>query len=127
MTATAGERLIYDGDCGFCTRSAKWASQQGRAFPIQPWQTVDDLAALGLTVEDVTTAAYWIEADGTRRRGHEAVGRALVERGALWKALGKVVLSRPLRPLATLVYARVAANRHRMPGGTAACRIDQRP
>ena len=28
-----------------------------------------------------------------------------------------------LRALAGLVYPRIAANRHRMPGGTAACRI----
>ncbi|MGY2126948.1 thiol-disulfide oxidoreductase DCC family protein [Blastococcus sp. SYSU DS0617] len=119
--------LIYDADCGFCTRSATWIARGGKAFPLQAWQFIDDLADYGLTFEDVATAAYWIEADGAKLRGSDAIGRALVQRGGVWKVAGRAIMSRPVRPLARWVYGHVATNRHRMPGGTSACRVDLPP
>lgn len=127
MATRAQGRLIYDADCGFCTRSARWLAQDGAAFEIVSWQGLPDLGALGLTVEDVTTAAYWQAGDGTLSRGADAIARSLVARGGVFALTGRVLLVPPVRQLAHLVYGRVAVNRHRMPGGTGACRIDQRP
>lgn len=45
--------LIFDGDCGFCTTSARfatrWVDRRDR-YDIAPWQEVD-LARFGLTEE----------------------------------------------------------------------------
>ena len=39
--------VIYDADCGFCTRSAEFLGRRS-ACEISPWQSLD-LAAVGLT------------------------------------------------------------------------------
>jgi predicted DCC family thiol-disulfide oxidoreductase YuxK len=115
--------LVYDGDCGFCTRSASWIA---RRLPptcrAQPWQALD-LASVGLSEADVTTAAYWIEPDGRRRRGSEAVAAALVAAGGAWRPLGVLLGVPPLSWLARAVYRLIADNRHRLPGSTEACRV----
>jgi predicted DCC family thiol-disulfide oxidoreductase YuxK len=115
--------LVYDADCSFCTRSAR---SLGRHLhppaAIAPWQGLD-LAAAGLTVADVRSAAWWLDADGRRWRGHEAIGQALVAaRG--WRAVcGHLILVPPLAWLARPIYAVVARNRSKMPGGTDACEL----
>ncbi|QCW49231.1 DUF393 domain-containing protein [Nocardioides dongxiaopingii] len=114
--------IVYDADCGFCTRTADWVGSHGTATT-QPWQTLD-LEPLGLTVDDVTTAAYWLDADGrVTARGAGAVAAALRSCRGGWRVLGHLVYARPVRPLADVVYRWVAANRYRMPGSTDACRI----
>jgi predicted DCC family thiol-disulfide oxidoreductase YuxK len=118
--------LVYDGDCAFCTRTARRVERRlhGRA-DVQAWQFLD-LAALDLTVRDVTTAAWWI--DGPRRdRGHRAIGRALVAVGGAWGVVGRLLLVPPVSWVARPVYALVARFRHRMPGATDACRLDDQP
>jgi predicted DCC family thiol-disulfide oxidoreductase YuxK len=116
-------QLVYDADCGFCTTCARWASRVQRAYRTTAWQELGDLAAVGLTLDDVTTAAYWLGDDGRLWRGPDAVAMALVQRGGPLALAGHLIASRPVRPLAALVYRWVAANRHRMPGSTAACRV----
>lgn len=123
---TAGE-LIYDADCGFCTRSATWVAGPGRAFPLVPWQSLPDLADLGLTEDDVVSAAYWRSGDGSLWRGADAIAQALVARGGVLRMAGTLLLRTPLRLLARPVYRWVAANRYRMPGSTEACRLSPPP
>jgi predicted DCC family thiol-disulfide oxidoreductase YuxK len=121
-TSTSGT-IVYDADCGFCTWCADWVRARSDA-DAQPWQALD-LEALGLTVDDVTTAAYWLDGSGrVAARGAAAASAALRScRRPWWRLLGAVTGARVLRPLADRVYAVVAANRHRLPGGTAACKI----
>lgn len=117
-------RLIFDGDCAFCTTTAQWA---GRHLPadtdVVPWQRVS-LAPLGLSEADVTTAVYWVDERGRTWRGHRAAGQALLAMGGAWRALGWLCLVPPTSWVARALYRVVAINRHRMPGGTAACRLD---
>ncbi|MEO9322396.1 DCC1-like thiol-disulfide oxidoreductase family protein [Nocardioides sp. C4-1] len=121
MSATG--TIVYDADCGFCTWCADWVRARSDA-KARPWQDLD-LDALGLTVDDVTTAAYWLGPDGrVAHRGAGAAAAALRScRRIYWRVLGRVVGARLLRPVAARVYALVAANRHRLPGGTAACKL----
>jgi predicted DCC family thiol-disulfide oxidoreductase YuxK len=119
-----GGVLIYDGDCAFCARSLGLARRLGATEPAQPWQALD-LDAYDLTEADVTEAAWFI-AEGVRARGHEAVARMLQSSThASVRLVGRVVGSRLLRPIASRAYAWVAAHRHELPGGTAACAIDK--
>jgi predicted DCC family thiol-disulfide oxidoreductase YuxK len=117
--------LIYDGDCAFCARSLGWARKLGATAPAQPWQMVD-LAGYGLTEDDVSEAAWFI-ADGVRARGHEAIAEMLASsRHRVVRIAGALIGSRILRPFSSRAYAWVAAHRHQLPGGTAACSIQGR-
>jgi predicted DCC family thiol-disulfide oxidoreductase YuxK len=112
--------LVYDGDCGFCTRSARWARSLGCAVDIAPWQEFD-LTAAGLTAEEAD-ARVQLVLGTTSYSGHEAIGEALrTSRHWPVRALGRLVLVRALRPLASRTYNWVAAHRHRLPGGSPQC------
>ena len=120
----AGGRLIYDADCGFCTRSARWlAGPQADRVRIIPWQAVADLAKLGLREDDVTNQAYWQEDSGTLKPGSEAIAAAMVARGGPAAGVGRLIASPSVAPVAASVYRWVAAHRHQMPGSTDACRL----
>ena len=106
--------LIYDGDCGICNQSADWARAHLPADTrIVPWQSVDDLAALGLTVADVETAAYWVDDDSTLHRGEAAAAAVLRRAGGPWRVAGAALDAPLVQPLARRLYYWVAANRHR--------------
>jgi predicted DCC family thiol-disulfide oxidoreductase YuxK len=114
--------LVFDGDCGFCTTSAQWFERNDRSgAEATPWQFLD-LDALGLTEQQVSTAAYWVDDDGLRR-GHRAVAAALQQCGPGWRVVGRLLDLAPVRPFASLGYRLVSRYRHRLPGGTPACRI----
>lgn len=117
--------LIYDGDCGFCTTTAKWVERRvGDDVAVEPWQSLD-LDAYGLTVEEVMAAAYWVDADGMARSRHLAVAGALQAIGLPWKPVGWLIERRPISWLAAVAYRLIAANRYRLPGSTEACRFPQ--
>ncbi|MFZ2502997.1 MAG: DCC1-like thiol-disulfide oxidoreductase family protein [Nocardioides sp.] len=114
--------LIYDGDCGFCVRSLGWGLRLGITCRHQPWQATD-LAALGLTEGDVTTAAWFVRGE-EKWAGHLAVAAALrTSRYRVVRALGRVAGRRLLeRPLAAC-YAWIARHRHELPGRASACQM----
>ena len=116
--------LIFDGDCGFCTTSAGWIE---RRLPddvrVAPWQILD-LEQYGLTESDVTTAAYWVDAEGTAWRGHLGIGKSLIAAGGIWTLPGHLIVRPPVTWLASPIYGWIARNRHRMPGASEACRVD---
>jgi predicted DCC family thiol-disulfide oxidoreductase YuxK len=120
--------LVFDGDCGFCTTSARWIE---RRLPddvdVVAWQSVPDLSALGLTVGDVTSAAWWVEPGRPPRGGHLAIGASLRAAGGAWGLLGRALLLPPLRWMGGPVYRLISRYRYKLPGATDACRIDQRP
>ena len=119
--------LVYDGDCGFCTRSAALAR---RVLPadcaVVPWQGAD-LAAVGTTAERARREALWVSRTGEVVGGARAVAAALREAGSGWALLGRLLQLPPIGLLADAVYRVVAANRMRLPGGTAACALPPRP
>lgn len=115
--------LVFDGDCGFCTRCVGLVPKSARrTTKVVPYQRAD-LAGLGLTAAECADAVQWVGDDGSRARGHEAVGRLLQHAGGVWRLVGSVLLVPPVSWLAALVYRLVAANRMRLPGGTPACAL----
>ena len=119
--------LIYDGDCGFCTKTARWL-QSRLATPISvvPWQSIDDLGALGLSELDVSTAVYWVDAYGRTSRGALGAARALTHSKGPLALVGWLLLLPPARQLAALAYPVIARNRQHLPGATAACAMPAR-
>jgi predicted DCC family thiol-disulfide oxidoreductase YuxK len=118
--------LIYDGDCSFCSSSVRWITGHWHG-PQQaiPWQHLgtDRLELLGLTLDDVRRAAWWIEPAGGRSRGHLAIARALQAAHGWPSVAGRILLVPPFRWLGAGAYPLIARWRHRLPGGTPACRM----
>ena len=56
-------RLLYDADCGFCTRSAVFGRRLGLRAEILPMQDVD-LAAHGITETQARRALPFVTDDG---------------------------------------------------------------
>ncbi len=118
--------FVYDGDCAFCSRCARFVQRRipGRA-EVVPWQSTD-LAALGLTAAECEEAVRWVAGDGATAGGPDAIDLLLRDSTSpAWRAFGLPLRLRAVRALAWPVYRWVARNRHRMPGGTAACALPQ--
>lgn len=123
---TAAERvplLVYDGDCGFCSSSARWiAARWSRPADVRAYQELDDpgLADLGLTRAETAAAAWWIDRDGRRWRGHLAVAHALMQARGWRRLAGRLIATKVMYAPAALGYWLVARYRHLLPG-TATC------
>ncbi|HVX46673.1 MAG TPA: DUF393 domain-containing protein [Mycobacteriales bacterium] len=116
--------LIYDGDCGFCTTSARLIERWlPTGAQIQPWQRAP-LAELGITEQEARDAVQWVDAQGRVSTGHAAFARLLIDSGFPWSLPGRLLLVPPLSWVAPRVYRLVSDNRHRLPGGTPACAAD---
>jgi predicted DCC family thiol-disulfide oxidoreductase YuxK len=124
-----GPVFLYDGDCAFCTSCARFVERRiPTSAAVTPWQFAD-LDALGVSQAAAEEAVIWVEA-GNRPAsdpvaGPEAIARLLIDAGSFWRPIGWALDLPPVRWLAWPVYRLVARNRHRMPGGTAACALPQ--
>lgn len=114
-------RIVYDADCGFCTRSAHWVDTDPVA-----WQSLDP-AAVGASPELAAAFVGWLVDGRIEALGAPAIASALRARGGWAGPVGTIIDLPGVRRLAAVVYRLVARHRHRLPGGTAACRIDARP
>ncbi|OKI03479.1 thiol-disulfide oxidoreductase [Streptomyces sp. CB02923] len=113
--------LVYDGDCGFCTTCVRFAERRIRPrCTITAWQFAD-LAALGVTEERAGHEVLWITPAGTVYGGAQAVAKLLMSARGGWAVPGALLTLPLVRQAARAVYRLIADNRHRMPGGTAAC------
>lgn len=110
----ASPTLIYDGDCDFCKRCANWlAARLPAGVSILASQEAD-LAAVGLSEQQAADAAWWIDAEGTRHRGHRAIAESLRACGGSWARLGGLLILPGVSFLAAVVYELIARNRHRL-------------
>jgi predicted DCC family thiol-disulfide oxidoreductase YuxK len=115
--------FLYDGDCAFCTSCARVVERRiPTRAEVVPWQWVD-LADLGVTQAEAEEAVIWIPPSGPTATGPIGIGRLLIDAGSYWRPLGWLLMVPPMRWLAWPIYRLVARNRHRMPGGTAACAL----
>lgn len=118
--------LVYDGDCGFCTTAVQFAQKRIRPrCAVTTWQFAD-LEALGTTQERAEYEVLWVSPDRTVHGGVRAVAKTLMSARGGWPVIGGLLAVPPIRWMAHGVYRLVANNRHRMPGGTAACALPSR-
>lgn len=115
--------LVYDGDCGFCTKSAKWILARSSSLEIVRWQTIGDLPSLGLTVQDVQSRAYFVKENTVVAAGPFAIAESLRLCAKPWSYLGAFIKLPIVRYVSQLVYRSIARNRHKMPGSTDSCEI----
>jgi predicted DCC family thiol-disulfide oxidoreductase YuxK len=117
--------FLYDGDCAFCTTCARVIERRiPTSAAVTPWQFAD-LDALGVTQEAAEAAVLWVAPGTPAAAGPEAIARLLVDAGGVWRPLGRLLALPPVRAVAWPVYRLIARNRHRLPGGTAACSLPQ--
>ena len=116
-------RLIYDGECGFCTWSAAKARRWVRVdADVVAWQSAP-LREWGLTPQECADAVQWVGSRHERRSGARAVAAALQSGAQPWRFIGSVLDTPAMRGPAQRVYQWVAKHRHRLPGATAACAV----
>ena len=116
--------LVFDGDCGFCTTSARFLARavvRGGTVSIAPWQQLD-LAGLGLTEELCRSAVQWVGDDGQVAGGHAAIAAVLRAGHPVWRPVGLLFMAPGFSRLARLLYSWTADHRYALPGGTPACR-----
>ncbi|MEU9043390.1 MULTISPECIES: DUF393 domain-containing protein [unclassified Kitasatospora] len=131
--------LVFDGDCAFCSSCVRWAERYLRqTLASGGWEAMAfQFADLGawdehaggrgeVSAERAEREVLWVTPTGRVYGGAQAVARLLMRSGGVWAYLGAVLTAPPVRPVAALVYRWVARNRHRMPGGTAACALPNR-
>jgi predicted DCC family thiol-disulfide oxidoreductase YuxK len=114
--------LVFDGTCGFCTRSVRLleALDRNRRVTAMPFQKRGVPASVGLTLEECEAAAWAIAPDGDRYRGAEAVNAVVA--AALGSTLPLLLYHLPgIRQLLDLIYYLVASNRSRLPGDRPYC------
>lgn len=116
--------LVFDGDCGFCTSSARflvrWVVRRGSPRVV-PWQ-LSDLDELGLTEDQCREAVQLVRPGGLVVSGHVAIAATLRAGHPVWRPLGTLLTAPGLSWLAARVYTWVSAHRYALPGGTPACR-----
>jgi len=103
--------LLWDGDCGFCRRSAKLLQRQtGDAVAYEPYQTqLERFPEIG---EDALAyAVHFVETDGTVHHSAEAVFRALSYAPGHEKWIRSYQKLLPFAGLSELAYRIVAGNR----------------
>lgn len=121
--------LIFDGDCAFCSSAVRFlqrAVDRQSRYTVQPYQLID-LEPFGLTDEQTSQALRFVAADGTAHCGAMAVSQALRRSAPGWRPVGLLLAAPGIRRVAERAYRWIAAHRHQLPGGTAACRLPQPP
>lgn len=117
--------LIFDGDCKFCSSSARaFVRMTKNRISTAPYQR-SDLDALGLKLSDCEQAVQYVSHTGIES-GHLAISQGLIDSKTFWSLAGYVLKWPVVTSVAFVVYHWVAKNRHRLPGGTPACAIDGR-
>jgi len=106
--------LIFDGECGFCRASAEWCRRRlDPQHSVTASQELDDvtLARLGLTRDQVLSAAWWVEPSQPPAGGAEAIAACLEAMGGTEAVVGRFLRAGPVRPVAEAGYRWVADHR----------------
>jgi len=114
--------LLFDGDCGFCTRSAEFARRLGLHTDVAPWQ-FSEIDRFGITPAQAMDAVQFVSSDGVVLSGHCAIAAALRTGRPPLRWLGYLLVLPVISRFAAIGYRLVARYRYRLPGGTPACAV----
>jgi predicted DCC family thiol-disulfide oxidoreductase YuxK len=113
MVADGRLTLVYDGECEFCTRLARWVQKKdarGRV-DVRPNQEEGLVERVGLSREEVDRASWVVEDGRAKFEGAAGINRVWRELGGLWAVVGALYLVPPVRWVEDRYYARVARKR----------------
>lgn len=117
--------LLYDADCGFCQRTARRLPRLRLDLDITSLQS-RDLPQLGVDRERAFRDMPYVDPAGQVHYGHLAYAHALATGPLPCRILGRLLRTWPISALARAGYRVISRNRHRLPGGTAACELPRR-
>ena len=117
--------LIWDGDCAFCARCVGFIERRVKTEAKIVAHQKADLLQLGLTTEQCNAALQWVFRDSTTRSGSRAVAALLRSSKFGWAILGVAIDLPVVRLISSAIYKLIAKNRQHLPGGTAACALDE--
>lgn len=108
-------RLVFDGECGFCTWTVQWLRRLDRRRRVElvPLQAHGAAESVGVSVVQAQESVRWQESDGTRRAGAGAANAALA--AAIGTRLPLRIYSGTAR-LQERLYDWVSVRRGRFPG-----------
>lgn len=107
--------VLFDGRCGFCTWSVRFARQTVHAeADFLPYQSVD-VSNYNLTVEQCADAVQFIDYAGPVS-GERAVAAILRTGHGVWPPFGRFIGSAVIRPLVGVMYRFVARHRGKLWG-----------
>ncbi len=114
--------LLYDGECGFCSRTVRLFER----FARRPFKKRPSREVLALLPDEVASTVsgqmLWLEPDGSIWGGSQAVLHLLRATGWAWIAF---LLGNPLvGPFTRVGYSIVARLRHRL--GAVVCELPSR-
>lgn len=115
--------LIFDGDCGFCTTTSNYILKRSQTqIEISPWQYVD-FTNLPVTAKQCADQVYFL-VGGVPFGGHEAFAMILKsQKNIFLKTVGSILMLKALRWITKPAYRLTAKYRHKLPGGTPACKL----
>jgi predicted DCC family thiol-disulfide oxidoreductase YuxK len=114
--------LLFDGDCSFCSSSARVLKKiVGQKVEVLAYQHVD-LEPLGILTTECELAVQFV-AGNLRSSGHIAIADALIATKSIWSLAGHFIKLPVITSAGFLVYEWVSKNRHKLPGGTPACQM----
>ena len=116
--------MLNDADCGFCMRTARLVPRLGVDVDSSTVQAAD-LEALGVDPARPVVEMPYVHPDGRVDYGHRAFASILRTGPLPWRLVGRLMTTAVVEPVAIRAYRWVAHNRHRMPGGTAACSLER--
>ncbi|MGH3473255.1 MAG: GNAT family N-acetyltransferase [Nocardioidaceae bacterium] len=116
----ANATFLYDGQCAFCTSSARVLQRLvPTSASIVPWQQ-QDLRDLRLSVDQASHAVQWVDGP-VHAEGPDAIAALMRSSSRPWAVVGRLLSTGPVRALAWPTYRWVSRHRHQLPGGPAAC------
>ena len=104
--------LVYDGDCGFCRATVRWALARDRRGRIdaRPFQEPGVPAETGIPRQEAERAAFLVAPDGRTWRGADAAARTLRLLPG-WGPLGRFLELPGVRLLSRIAYRWIAEHR----------------
>jgi predicted DCC family thiol-disulfide oxidoreductase YuxK len=115
--------FVFDGDCAFCTMCARFVERWvPTPATVVPWQFAD-LGSLGVSRAAAIEAVQWASPGAPVLAGPDAIAALLRSSNVLWKPIGWLLGLKPVSVMAWPLYRWISRNRHRLPGGTAACAV----
>ena len=114
--------LLYDPDCGFCTRTARHVGRWPLGVDIQPI-SAHRLAEHGIDPSRAEREMPYVAPDGSITYGHRAWAGILLTGPWPARIVGRTLTAPGLDRLSAAVYRWVAEHRESLPGGTPACAL----
>ena len=116
--------LIYDGDCLFCSLVLHFGLRILKENTLNvAFQRINP-EDFGLTQDQVKSQIWTVGGGKPASGGHLAAAVLLgMQANPLYRALGWVIRTPPTSWIAKKLYFFIAANRHRLPGGSRECKL----